>query len=215
MKKIKIFFSLIIFLLSASVFAQETFEGKIKIEVEADGEEQVIDYSVKDLRFRMEVPESDGAMVYDSHANKMYIIMDEQKAYMENFMLPEMDKSSGSYTRTGETKDLLGYKCEKFIFQQDDRKGEAWMTKEMGGFILFGDLNQQKFNIPSWKTEILDAGYFPLQVIEYDSEGEVMNTFNVIEVVPQELDADLFIPPSSYKKFEMPGMNLDMLMNAD
>ncbi|MBE0570380.1 MAG: DUF4412 domain-containing protein [Ignavibacteriaceae bacterium] len=209
MQTSKSLFALIFFLLAEISFAQGTFEGKITIEVEADGEKQVINYLVKDLRFRMETPDADGAMVYDSHVNKMYIIMDEQQAYMENFMLPETDKSTGSYTNTGETKNLLGYSCEKFLFQQDDTKGEAWMTKELGGFILFGDLRQQQLNIPSWKSELLEAGYFPLQVAETDDDANILSTFKVTVVVPQKLDAGLFVPPSSYKKFEMPSMNFD------
>ena len=215
MKKIKTSFILIFFLLAGLNYAQGTFEGKIKIEVEADGEKQIIDYLVKDLRFRMETPEAKGAMVYDSHVQKMYIIMDEQQAYMENFMLPEIDKSTGSYTKTGETQNILGYTCEKFLFQQDDKKGEAWMTKEIGEVILFGDLRQQQLNIQNWKSEVLDAGYFPLQVTKIDNDGEVSSTFKVTEVVPQQLDADLFVPPSSYKKFEMPGMNFDSFMDGD
>lgn len=211
MQTLKTLFSLVFFLMAGISSAQGTFEGKITMEVEADGEKQIINYLVKDLRFRMETPEAKGAMIYDSHANKMYIVMDEQKAYMENFMLPETDKSSGSYTQTGETKNLLGYSCEKFLFQQDDRKGEAWMTKELGGFILFGDLRQQQLNIPSWKSEVLEAGYFPIQVTEIDDDGDILSTFKVTEVVPQKLDAGLFIPPSSYTKFEMPSMNFDSI----
>jgi hypothetical protein len=112
------------------------------LEVESDGEKQEIVYLVKDLRFRMETPDAKGAIVFDSRVNKMYIIMDEQQAYMENFKSPTIDNSTGSYTNTGETRNIIGYDCEKFLFQQDDTKGEAYMTKELGGFILFGDLRQ-------------------------------------------------------------------------
>lgn len=211
MQKSKTLIALVFFLIAGISSAQDTFEGKVMLEVESDGEKQEIVYLVKDLRFRMETPEANGAIVFDSHVNKMYIIMDEQQAYMENFMSPTIDKSTGSYTNTGETRNIIGYDCEKFLFQQDDTKGEAWMTKELGGFILFGDLRQQQLNIPSWKSEVLEAGYFPIQVTEFDDDGNIASTFKVNKVIPENLDADLFLPPSSYKKYEMPSMNFDSI----
>lgn len=211
MQKSKTLIALVFFLIAGISSAQDTFEGKVMLEVESDGEKQEIVYLVKDLRFRMETPEANGAIVFDSHVNKMYIIMDEQQAYMENFMSPTIDNSTGSYTNTGETRNIIGYDCEKFLFQQDDTKGEAWMTKELGGFILFGDLRQQQLNIPSWKSEVLEAGYFPIQVTEFDDDGNIASTFKVNKVIPENLDADLFLPPSSYKKYEMPSMNFDSI----
>ena len=207
----KTLFAVVFFLMAGINSAQGTFEGKVMLEVESDGEKQEIIYLVKDLRFRMETPDAKGAIVFDSHVNKMYIIMDEQQAYMENFMSPTIDNSTGSYTNTGETRNIIGYDCEKFLFQQDDTKGEAWMTKELGGFILFGDLRQQQLNIPSWKSEVLEAGYFPIQVTEFDDDGSIASTFKVNKVIPENLDADLFLPPSSYKKYEMPSMNFDSI----
>lgn len=193
--------------LTGIISAQNDFEGKVLIEVNYEGENQTIIYQVKDLRFRMETPDAEGAMVFDSHANKMYIIMEEQKAYMENFMLPLNDNSTGSYTKTGETKNILGYNCEKFLFTQDDQTGEAWMTKDLGGFILFGNKGT---GIDSWKREVLEAGYFPVHVTEFDEKGNVKGTFEVKEITPQPLSNDLFMPPASYKKFDMPGMNFDL-----
>jgi hypothetical protein len=205
----KTLFALVFFLVAGISLAQGKFEGRVQFEVESQGEKHEMTYLVKDSRFRMETPETSGAIIFDSHTNKMYIIMDEQKVYMENSMSPAADKSTGSYTKTGETKNIIGYSCEKFLFQEDDRKGEAWMTKELGGFIFFGDLGQQQLNIPDWKSEVLEAGYFPIEVTEFDEDRNVASTFKVKKIVPEKLDANLFLPPSTYQKFEMPSMNLD------
>jgi hypothetical protein len=209
MQTLKILFTLILFSFIGEIYAQENFEGKVLIDVEYDGEKQNIIYQVKDLRFRMETKEAEGAMVFDSRANKMYIIMDEQKAYIEHFMLPLNDNTTGSYTNTGETKNILGYACEKFLFQQDDTKGEAWMTKDLGGFILFGNRGS---GVSGWKRDVLDAGYFPLHVTELDESGNVKGVFKVTQIVPGKLDNELFLPPSSYQKFEMPGMDIEKFM---
>jgi hypothetical protein len=209
MQKLIISITFILLLISGISLAQNNFQGKVLIDVEYDGEKQNIIFQVKDLRFRMETEEAEGAMVFDSRANKMYIIMDEQKAYIEHFMLPINDNTTGSYTNTGETKNILGYACEKFLFQQDNTKGEAWMTKDLGGFILFGNRGS---GVSGWKRDVLDAGYFPLHVTELDESGNVKGVFKVKEINPGSLDNDLFLPPSSYQKFEMPGFDIEKFM---
>lgn len=209
MQKLIILITFILSFISGISLAQKIFEGKVLIDVEYDGEKQNIIYQVKDLRFRMETEEAEGAMVFDSRANKMYIIMDEQKAYIEHFMMPINDDTKGSYTNTGETKNILGYTCEKFLFQQDNTKGEAWMTKDLGGFILFGNRGS---GVSDWKRNVLDAGYFPLHVTELDESGNVKAVFKVTQINPGKLDNDLFLPPSSYQKFDMPEIDIKKFM---
>lgn len=202
MKMFKLTCLIILVLLTGRIIAQDAFEGKVLFEVEADGEQQVMDYYAKDKRFRMDMPEKGGSVLFDSRAFKMYVIMDEQKMYMETSMMPMSAGSGGIISKTGETKKILGYDCEKFLFTQKDMKGEAWMTKELGAFMFFMESQEE---MPSWQTEILDAGYFPLHVTQYDRD-DVKSVYNVIEVTPMELSSDLFVPPSSYQKLDL--MNL-------
>ena len=203
MKKLNIVLALIIFLLAGITFAQEAFEGKVQFNVEEDGQKQVMDYYAKDKKFRLDMPEKGGSVIFDSQKFKMYVIMDEQKMYMENSMMPMSAGAGGSISKTGETRNILGYDCEKFLFDQKDMKGEAWMTKELGAFMFFMESQQ---DMPDWQSEVLDAGYFPLQVTQYDKNGNVASIFNVKEVTPMELSSDLFVVPSSYKKMDL--MNL-------
>ncbi len=170
MKKFNIVLALIIFLLAGITFAQDAFEGKVIFEVQEEGNKQVMDYYAKDKRFRMDMPEKGGSVIFDSQKFKMYVIMDEQKMYMENSMMPMTAGAGGSISKTGETKNILGYDCEKFLFDQKDMKGEAWMTKELGAFMFFMESQQ---DMPDWQSEVLDAGYFPLHVTQHNTRKNV------------------------------------------
>jgi hypothetical protein len=170
-----------------------------------------MDYYAKDKKFRMEVPDQGGYILFDSQTMNMYIVMDEQKMYMVSSMNSSSTGSAGSITKTGETKKILGYDCEKFMFVQDGSKGESWMTKDLGSFMFFG---QSQKEIADWQKEILNEGYFPLQVTEYDDNGNVESAYNVVQVTPQELSSDMFAVPSSYQKLDMMNMgNIKDMMN--
>lgn len=208
MKKLNIVLALIIFLLAGITFAQEAFEGKVQFNVEEDGQQQVMNYYAKDKKFRLDMPEKGGSVIFDSQKFKMYVIMDEQKMYMENSMMPMTAGAGGSISKTGETRNILGYDCEKFLFDQKDMKGEAWMTKELGAFMFFMESQQ---DMPDWQSEVLDAGYFPLHVTQHNTRKNVTSVYDVKEVTPMELSDDLFVVPSSYQKMDL--MNLGGLEN--
>jgi len=201
MKATKLIYALSLLLLTGIAFSQSSFEGKVVFDLKEDGQQQTLNYFVKDKRFRMEMPEKGGSILFDSRAFKMYVIMDEQKMYMETSMMPmSTGTGGGSISKTGETKNILGYECEKFLFTQKDMKGEAWMTKELGAFMFF--MESQK-EMPSWQSEVLDAGYFPLHVTQHDNRRNVTSVYDVKEVTPMELSDDLFEVPSSYKKIDL------------
>jgi hypothetical protein len=182
---------------------QTSFEGKVVFDVEEKGEQQVIEYYSKDNQYLMEMPEKGGSILFDRDKLKMFVLMHKEEMYMETPMMPLSAASGGgSISKTGETKTILGYDCEKFLFKQKDRKGEAWMTDELGAFMFFMDSQKE---MPEWQSDIVDAGYFPLQVTEYDNDGNE-SIFNVREVTPMNLSDDLFIIPSSYKELDLTNM---------
>lgn len=196
------FFIIILFLLAGTLIAQDTFEGKVVFDVQEDGNKQVMDYYAKDKKYRMEVPDKGGTILFDSNKLMMYVLMDKEKMYMESQMMPLSMGGAGKVSKTGETKTILGHKCEKFVFEQEDLKGEAWMTKELGAFMFFMESQQE---MPAWQSEILDAGYFPLQVTQYSKRENKKSVYNVIEVTTMDLSDDLFVVPFSYEKLDLTG----------
>jgi Domain of unknown function (DUF4412) len=208
MKLIKLIYFMIFILPAGKSFSQEAFEGKVIFSVEEQGKKQIMDYYAKNKKFRMEIPDKGGTVLFDSNKLKMYVIMDEQKMYMETDMLPMSMGGAGNVTKTGETKNILGYDCEKFVFEQKDMNGEAWMTTELGAFMFF--MEKQK-DMPGWQKEVLDAGYFPLHVTQHDKRRDVTSVYDVKEVTPMKLSDDLFFTPPGYQKFDL--MNLGGLEN--
>ena len=61
-------------------------------------------------------------------------------------------------------------------------------------------------DMPSWQQEIVDAGYFPLQVTQYSKRKDKTSVYNVIEVTQMELSNEIFIVPPSYEKLDMTGL---------
>jgi hypothetical protein len=201
MDLIKFTYTLTLLLLTGIAFAQPSFEGKVVFQVSEDGEQQIMEYYAKDKKFKMDMPDKGGSIIFDSKKFKMYVVMDEQKMYMETTMMPlSTATGGGTITKTGETKNILGYDCEKFLFTQKDMKGEAWMTKELGAFMFFMEAQEE---MPGWQAEVLDAGYFPLHVTQHDTGRNVTGVYDVKEVTPMKLSDDLFALPASYKKFDL------------
>lgn len=194
-------------------FTHSQFQGKVKFQVTEGGKSTVLNYFVKGKKFRMETPENKGAFIFDSEASKMLILMDDQKMYMEipfdmkDAMKESNEKSKGDFIATGEKKEILGYTCEKFLYNDEDVKNEIWLTKELGGFMFFNDPQQMKGSEMDWQNKLLAEGYFPMAVKELNSSGEVKSIFEVKGLEKMELNSSMFAVPSGYQKFQMPNMN--------
>jgi hypothetical protein len=211
--KIKLYFFVLAAILCSSVYAQSNFEGKVVMRVtgEEEDEKSDMDYYIKEDKIRMEIKSEEGKLIilYDQKDSKAYMIMPEEQMYMEfdNNFSPEdsNDFNSQNINRTGEFKDINGYKCEKWIIKEDDNITEAWMTDELGGFYMLknpmaGGLQD------SWQQKLV-GNYFPLKV-NVTEDGETTGSIEVLSVDKMSLNDDLFILPSGFQKFEMP--NLDM-----
>jgi Domain of unknown function (DUF4412) len=196
-----------------SVFCQNHFQGKVNFQVTEGGKSSTLNYFVKDKKFRMESPSDKGAFIFDAATNKMLILMDEQKMYMEmpmdmnNMMKESTEKATGDFKATGEKKEILGYTCEKFIYTDENTKNEMWLTKDLGGFMFFNNPKEMQGSESDWQHKLLSEGYFPMVVKELESSGTVKSTFEVKGLEKMDLKDSFFTPPSEYKKFSMPSMD--------
>lgn len=198
--------------ITGSLFAQ-SFEGKVNFRVEGDGETADMSYLIKDQKFRMEIPEQqDAAIIMDMNEKKMMMVMNEQKMYMEFPMesLQQMadngseEEEMADVQMTGETKTINGYECEKWTYEGEEGSVEAWMTKELGGFMFMGN-PMAADEKPEWQSKIEKEGYFPMLVI-YLEDGETSSRFEVTSVEKKSLSDDLFTVPAGFQKMDMPMM---------
>ena len=199
----------VIFALPGKSYSQDQFEGKVTFNVYDNGESHTMQYYVKGSKLRFDANEQghEGQIIMDPSAKQFMIIMPQQKMYMV-MPIPDMSDQStdsesmdnkGDFVKTGETKDILGYTAEKWTYKDGDDKGEAWMTKEIGGFQLFNNPMQKEK--PQWQKDLETEGYFPLLV--YENGDKV---FEVTNIDKQSLNESMFEPPAGFQKMDMPMM---------
>ena len=177
---------------------------------------QDMSYLIKDNKFRMEMNAGgrEAVMLTDPAAHKMYMMMPEQKMYME-FPTDKLNGNKsenmkkGDFTKTGETKVINGYKCEKWTYKSEEGNGDVWMTKDLGSFMLFSNpMGRGHSDQPQWVKDLANEGYFPMLVKMYDTSGKENGTMEVTSVDKKKLDSNLFEVPSDYKKLDMPMMHM-------
>lgn len=201
--------SVIVFTFAQSAFPQDQFEGKVTINVYDDGKAHTVDYFVKGSKIRFDAAEDghQGQVIMDPVNKQFLIIMPEQKMYMITH-LPDIKpntEASGetgddaNFSKTGETKEIMGLTAEKWTFKDGDDQGEAWMTKQIGAFKLFDNPMQE--NRPQWQKDIVNEGYFPLEVSENGKK-----VYEVTNIEKKSLDQSMFEVPAGYQKMDIPNL---------
>ena len=199
----------VLLVLPGKTYSQDQFEGKVTFNVYDNGESHTMQYYVKGSKLRFDANEQghEGQIIMDPAAKQFMIVMPQQKMYMvmpipdmkDKKMESESMDNKADFVKTGETKDILGYTAEKWTYKDGDDKGEAWMTKDIGGFQLFN--NPMQDEKPQWQKDLETEGYFPLLV--YENGDKV---FEVTNIDKQSLDESMFEPPAGFQKMDMPMM---------
>jgi hypothetical protein len=212
--KIVMALNILLFFISSLSIAQDKFQGKVTFEVSEGGQNQQISYFVKGNKFLIQPADGEaagqGSMIYDGDKKAMIIIMNEQKMYMEMPIDPMNEMSNNESTgaeyfvKTGKSQDVLGYSCDEFEFKDQNNKGFALMTKELGGFMFMDD--PESGGSTEWQKEIMNEGYFPMLVKEENSSGELKTVFKVVDLKKMKLDDNMFSAPPGYSKFDMQNM---------
>ncbi len=211
------FFIISVFLIN-SLSAQSNFEGKIKIEIDAMNEKSVLDYYKKDNSARIEITgEQKGIMIFKS--DRTYMIMPENRMYMEfeGSLLDMAEKYGGGEStgedlkdlyegidkyKTGDSKVIHGFRCEKYYKADESEEAEMWVTEELGKFLFMQNVKQTE----SLMSEIANKNFFPMLVISKDKKSGEISRFEVTEVLKTSLGEELFEAPEGYQKMTMPNM---------
>ncbi|MCZ7601860.1 MAG: DUF4412 domain-containing protein [Ignavibacteriales bacterium] len=209
MRLTKIFF---LFFLGSIILSAQSFEGFVKYKMTSDGESMFMNYYKKGENVRMEpeMEEMAGAVLFKE--GKTYMLMPTQNMYMEFDMekfedlAEETESNFKEPIKTGETKDILGYSCEKWIFEDEEFTTEVWAAKGLGEFI-FMSMPMGDQEMPSWYKDLSAGGFFPMHIIAKDKSGKDDGSMEVVEIKEQSVPASMFEIPSNYQKFSMPGMN--------
>jgi len=205
----------VIFISSSYTCAQTNFEGKIVFRIKYKESYNQITYLVKKDKFRIEPKDTGGMgiMLYDAKKEVMTIIISPKKMYMEMpFDLSptkgtKRNKTKTFFKNTGKTEKIKGYICEKFEFNSNGRTGEAWMAKNLGKFLFFGNSKNKSKLSNKWQDAVVAGNYFPLKIILNDNAKDKREVvFEVVEIKQEELSDSLFLPPENYEKIDMQKM---------
>jgi Domain of unknown function (DUF4412) len=196
------------FLCSAAPLAAQAFEGSVTMSTYSDnGTAHPISYLIKGGKMRFDVGGGQMSVVLDPTAQRMIVIMNAQKMYMERDFagaVASVQQQAGvknpSVVRTGKMDKVAGYKCEHVTITDDDGGAvDSCLSSELGAFRMPAASNPMAPQKESgWITQ-LGPNNFPLKV---SKGGKVVMEVTAIE--KKSLDAAMFAPPEGYQSFAMP-----------
>jgi hypothetical protein len=194
---------------ATSVSAQ-SFEGVVTVRLASrGGQPQEIEYLARNGNVRISLPTPAGpaAMIALGAEQKMYMVLDSQRAYME---IPTGDiaataaKAPGvSVTRTGRKETIAGYECEHVTVETTGASGvqrtDACIAASLGRFISpMGGVGGA--TAPAWQRLLTSEGGFPMKVTMAD--GTV--ALEVTKVEKKRVSDTQFRIPADYNKMDMP-----------
>lgn len=217
MKTLGIMFTLFV---TVALSAADRFEGRYVMEVNAGGETMDLTVWAKDGHMRMVMGDKGtmpGELVMRDGMSSMLVIMPQQRMYMEmplEGMIPgsgpedkegEGGEEEMPFEKTGETKKILGYVAEKFIFKGGkDGKDDmiVWATDALGSMSFMK--NPMMEGVASAMERVTGMkSFFPLEMIGME-KGRDAFQMRIKEVEKKELKDSLFMPPQGYRRMSMP-----------
>lgn len=210
-------FTLLMVFPAVSLSFSSDFEGRVKVIAEYEGNGSlVVDYFYKGEKWKIEQVEPD-KMVMFSDGDNMTVLMPQNKTYMEfsKDQLEQIQQMMGSgqqsdyeidedmdFEKTGKTKDIFGRECEQWVYEDSEKKVETWVTSGFGNFIGFKN-PLDGGNAEDSKGLFGNPDLFPMEMTQWDKEGNETYKARVTEMEEKSLPDDLFTVPSDYKKMSV------------
>ena len=188
--------------------AAQSFEGTVTLNMTGeDGSSRSISYMLKGGKMRFDAPGGQMTAIIDPVAQRMMLIMNAQKMYMERDFAGAMgtvQQQAGaknpSVVRTGKMETIAGYKCEHLTITDDDGGTvDACVSSELGGFRLPAASNPMAPQKEAGWMSQLGGTSFPLKVMKGTKTIMVVSS-----IEKKALDPALFAPPEGYQSFAMP-----------
>ncbi len=194
---------------SATLHAQ-SFEGTIEFTKTTGPVVTNYKYFVKGDHVRIEEISArgdvQGIMLVDNHDKTVTALSPDRKLYMNvpNMRLPKEVKAD--VKKTGEMKDMAGYKCEKWVVKSpsEDRTLTYWVAQDAFDFFIpmLETLNRKDEQALFFLKIDGAKGVFPMQGVEQKMDGSEVSRLEVTKVVRGAQKDDRFTIPASFTKFE-------------
>jgi hypothetical protein len=188
------------------------FEGEVTLHTNKAGQpaqDMVVKARGDKLRFETNSNGQAAAALFDPQANKVVLVMDAQKAYMDmDFSAPSAapntDPSTSAVDKTGKHETIAGLDCEDWVVKDPSGKRTEVCIAE--GLAFFDIDALRHGGGASWNKELRDKRYFPLRSVEMDATGKEISRTEATKIEKKTLDAALFDVPAGYAKITAPPM---------
>jgi hypothetical protein len=206
----KRFLTFLLLLVTLTAVRAQAFEGVIEFTKTMGPVVTNYKYYVKGDHIRIEEISSrgdvQGIMLVDTRDRTVTALSPDRKLYMDvpNMRLPKEVETE--VKKTGEMKDLAGYKCEKWVVKSptEDRSITYWVANdEFSFFIPLLETLNRKDEQAVFFLEIKDAkGVFPMLGVENKMDGAEVSKLEATKVTKGVQKATLFEIPAGFNKFE-------------
>jgi hypothetical protein len=185
---------------------KKSFEGVLEVQAQNTERVQIYTYFVKNGRIRVEpanVADASQVILVDHQSKKTYVLLQAREEYIEIANAADVGREPTGLQKTDVTDEILGYTCDRFLVKSSQVEVELWATKELGmAGTMLTTIVAGTFDTPSWETELLSMGYFPMKVVIRDASGYEAGKFEVNTVQKKALGDYLFRVPKGYEKVE-------------
>jgi len=188
------------------------FEGEITMHTQSPGQpgsDLVVKTKGDKLRFDMKTPTGqDAYSIFDPAMNKVTMVMDSQKTYMDmDFSKPSAQPSTNpdtsTVTKTGKHETIAGTDCEDWT--ATDASGKRSEVCVAQG-IYFDIASLSGKGSGAVAKDLKEKKLFPLKSVDYDAKGTELTRMEVTKIEKKKLDDSQFAVPADYKKMDLPSM---------
>ncbi|MBK9273512.1 MAG: DUF4412 domain-containing protein [Flavobacteriales bacterium] len=198
-------------LAAAPLFAAaQAFEGVVEFTKTTGPVVTSYKYFVKGDHVRIEEinarGEVQGIMLVDNRDKTVVALSLDRKLYMDvpNMRLPKDVETS--VEKSGEMKDLAGYKCEKWVVKgpKEDRVITYWVAADEFNFFvpMLETLNRKEESALFFLDVPGNKGLFPMLAVENKMDGAEVSRLEVTKVTKGVQKPGLFEIPPGFNKFE-------------
>ncbi|HNA33529.1 MAG TPA: DUF4412 domain-containing protein [Flavobacteriales bacterium] len=202
--------ALLLLLGTGTMATAQSFEGTIEFTKTTGPVVTNYKYFVKGEHIRIEEinarGDAQGIMLVDTRDRTVTALSPDRKLYLDvpNMRLPK--EVNVEVKKTGEIKELAGYKCEKWVVKSasEDRNITYWVAADKFDFFMpmLETLNR-KDEQAVFFLEIPDApGVFPMLGVEQKLDGSEVSKLQVTRIAKSVQKPALFEIPADFNKFE-------------
>jgi hypothetical protein len=189
------------------------FEGEITLKTTRAGatQDMVVKAKKDKLRFESNVGGQASSAIFDPGQNKVFMVMDAQKSYMEvDFSAPSapqanVEAKAATAEKTGTKETIAGIDCEDWTVK--DPSGKHTEVCLADGLAFF-DLDGVKGGSggSSFSKQLREKKQFPLKSVDFDASGKETSRTEATKIEKKKLDDSTFEVPAGYAKLTLPGM---------